>query len=145
MAQRGRIIIISENEGQSTLECRSTPFCFCAIDMMWMLSLDDVGGDLTVFKGIQVASVCAHAEPYSLPPVAGGAPGLPGTSCLPSGLFLKLSPSPSLKPPVLFRKKEKKKMQLSDIPRNPRRRNAENQMCWSPSSRDSREINDFTC
>lgn len=109
MAQRGRIIIISENEGQSTLECRSTPFCFCAIDMMWMLSLDDVGGDLTVFKGIQVASVCAHAEPYSLPPGAGGAPGLPGTSCLPSGLFLKLSPSPSLKPPVLFRKKEKKK------------------------------------
>lgn len=108
MAQRGRIIIISENEGQSTLECRSTPFCFCAIDMMCMLSLDDVGGDLTVFKGIQVASVCAHAEPYSLPPVAGGAPGLPGTSCLPSGLFLKLSPSPSLKPPVLFRKKEKK-------------------------------------
>lgn len=60
MAQRGRIIIISENEGQSTLECRSTPFCFCAIDMMWMLSLDDFGGDLTVFKGIQVASVCTR-------------------------------------------------------------------------------------
>lgn len=44
-----------------------------------------------------------------------------------------------------FQEKGKKKMQLSDIPRNPRRRNAENQMCWSPSSRDSREINDFTC